>query len=204
MPEPGCCFNPADTNCVRFIGSDNIPAGDVRTELWALITPDVTTRFEVTDVVETEVEAVVADGSADTMVTKVVGALPMVAVLDCFCGLFSPKAPDDEAVVEETAATPGRELTNILPDGFCNTPVLLMTLIGTGTAIPPPGTDTAVSDTCMFCKPCMLAILTPGNPVMFCMLMFGGSPVKLAMFILATPGCCVMLVVPVELSLPEL
>lgn len=43
--------------------------------------PDVTTTFEVTDVVETEVEAVVADGRAVTMVTKVVGALPMVAVL---------------------------------------------------------------------------------------------------------------------------
>lgn len=62
-------------------------------------------------------------------------------------------------------------------------------LIGTGTAMPPPGTDTPVRDTCMFCRPCRFAMFTPCRLARFWMLMLVARPGMLAMLTFGATLC---------------
>lgn len=148
--------------------------------------PEVTAVEEEGDEEEdetaTEEPAVLMGVAMDvTMVTRV-GAEPT----EDDVSFLLTETGRDPVVVEEREPL-GSELTKML--WFCRTPELvLMRLMGTGTAIPPPGMDTPVSDTCMFCRPWRLAMLTPGSPVRFWMLMLGGSPM-LVMLMLAM-FCC--------------
>lgn len=73
-------------------------------------------------------------------------------------------------VLLDTVTKPGIELTNI-PPWFWSIPALELTR--------DMGTGTAILDICRFCSPWRLAILIPDSPVIFWMLIFGGSPLKL-------------------------